>query len=84
MLEDQLSHAQQAKSALSEARKQEAAELKDSIRQFEQEEVQKWQQRKQQQAKVKQMYSQQVTHSCCETVVVPLFADCFSILNIAQ
>ena len=62
VLADQRSQAQQAKNALLEVRKKEAAELKDSIRQFEQEEMQKWQQHKQQQAKTKQMYSQQVIH----------------------
>ena len=60
ILEDQLSQIQQEKAAAKELKKKEAAELKDSIRQYEEEEFQKWQQHKQQQAKTKVMYSEQV------------------------
>lgn len=61
VLEDQLSQIQQEKHAARELKKKEAAELKDSIRQYEQEEFQKWQEQKEQQAKTKQMYSEQVS-----------------------
>ena len=60
VLEDQLSQIQQEKSAARELKKREAAELKESIRQYEEEEFQKWQQHKDRQAKTKQMYSEQV------------------------
>ena len=60
VLEDQLSQIQQERLAASEAKKREAAELQRSIRQYEQEELQKWQQHKELQAKTKQMYSEQV------------------------
>lgn len=60
VLEDQLSQIQQEKAAAKELKKKEAAELKDSIRQYEEEEFQKWQQHKQQQANTKVMYSKQV------------------------
>jgi hypothetical protein len=61
VLEDQLSQIQQEKNAAKEQKKKEATELKDSIRQYEEEEFQKWQQHKEQQAKTKQMYSQQAS-----------------------
>lgn len=61
VLEDQLSQIQQEKHAARELKMKEAAELKDSIRQYEQEEFQKWQEQKEQQAKTKQMYSEQVS-----------------------
>ncbi|KAL0032478.1 hypothetical protein WJX77_002857 [Trebouxia sp. C0004] len=60
VLEDQLRQIQQEKNAAKEQKKKEATELKDSIRQYEEEEFQKWQQHKEQQAKTKQMYSHQV------------------------
>ena len=62
VLEDQLSQIQQEKNAARELKKKEAAELKDSIRQYEEEELQKWQQHKQQQGKTKKMYSEQVCY----------------------
>lgn len=61
VLEDQLSQIQQERDAAKEQKKKEAAELRESIRQHEEEEYQKWQQHKEQQAKTKHMYSQQVT-----------------------
>ena len=60
VLEDQLSQIQQEKNAARELKKKEAAELKTSIRQYEEEELQKWQQHKQRQGKTKQMYTEQV------------------------
>ncbi|KAL0040705.1 hypothetical protein WJX79_002387 [Trebouxia sp. C0005] len=63
VLEDQLSQIQQEKNAAKEQKKKEATELRDSIRQYEEEEFQKWQQHKEQQAKTKQMYSQQVAEA---------------------
>lgn len=68
VLEEQLSQIQQEKNAARELKKKEAAELKASIRQYEEEEFQKWQQHKQQQAKTKQMYSEQVTLSSGRSV----------------
>lgn len=59
VLEDQLSQIQQEKNAARELKKKEAAELKNSIRQYEEEEMQKWQQHKQRQGKTKQMYTEQ-------------------------
>ncbi len=70
VLEDQLSQIQQERNAAKEQKKKEAAELKDSIRQYEEEEFQKWQQHKEQQAKTKQMYSQQASQ--IHTVLVPI------------
>lgn len=76
VLEDQLSQIQQEKNAAKEQKKKEATELKDSIRQYEEEEFQKWQQHKEQQAKTKQMYSQQAsrlnTQSLCSVEQVTL------------
>lgn len=62
VLEDQLADIQKDRAAAKEQKKREAAELKQSMRQYEEEEVQRWQQQKDQQAKTKQMYSQQVLH----------------------
>ena len=60
VLEDQLADIQKEKDAAREQKKREAAELKRSIRQYEEEEVQRWHQQKELQAKTKQMYSQHV------------------------
>ena len=60
VLKAQLSQIQQEKSAARELKKREAAELKDSIRQYEEEEYQKWQQHKERQAKTKLIFSEQV------------------------
>ena len=60
VLEDQLVGIQMEKDAAKEQKKREALELKKSIRQYEEEGMQRWQQHKEQQAKTKQMYSQQV------------------------
>ena len=64
MLESQLADIAKDKAAAREAKRQEALELKKNIRQYEEEEVQKWQQHKEQQAKTKLMYSQQVRAHC--------------------
>ena len=63
VLEDQLSQIEQERQAARDMKKKEAAELQDSIKQYEQEELQKWQHNKEQHAKTKQMYSQQVQHA---------------------
>lgn len=60
ILEAQLADIHKEKAAAKEQKKREAVELKQSMRQYEEEEVQEWQQQKEQQAKTKQMYSQQV------------------------
>lgn len=73
VLEDQLSQIQQEKNAAKEQKKKEATELRDSIRQYEEEEFQKWQQHKEQQAKTKQMYSQQASQ--IHTVLVSIRAS---------
>ena len=71
MLESQLADIAKGKAAAKEAKRQEALELRRSIRQYEEEEVQKWQQHKEQQAKTKLMYGQQV-RMCARVLRCPL------------
>lgn len=85
VLEDQLSEVQQERSAARELKKKEAAELKVSIRQYEEEELQKWQQQKQQQSKTKQMYSQQVARWVeCMLMLISMSCTALCVLSTAS
>lgn len=79
VLEDQLADIQREKDAAREQKKREAAELKKSIRQYEEEEVQRWHQHKEQQAKTKQMYSQQVYSLSCPLQLLTHAAPCLQL-----
>lgn len=81
VLEDQLAGIQMEKDAAKEQKKMEALELKKSIRQYEEEEVQRWQQHKEQQAKTKQMYSQQVCSCILPHVQHSNLHHAFAVIN---